>query len=97
MNARTPLVACHRRAAPAGAAHKLASVREHGFSFLPWAYHFFDSSLQRPVIRRQLGDEVLELLVLLLELPQPLGFANLQPAVLLPPAFGDRHPCGPQR
>ena len=56
--------------------------------------------LQRPVAGVNSATRRFELSFLLLELRQPLGFANsanFLPAVLHLPTFGDRHPCGPQK
>jgi len=65
--------------------------------FVGLTYHFCDSTaFSPPVIQRHLGHQVLELPVLHFELPQPLSFADLQPAVLRLPAFGDLQPCGPR-
>ena len=70
---------------------------KHGFSLRPWAYHFFHStafSARLSGVNSATG--CLSPRVILLELPLPLGFTDLQPAVLRLPAFGDRQPCDPQ-
>src|ERR1017187_10295528 len=47
---------------------------------------FCDHRLQRPFVQQQFGHGVLELVVLLLQLPQPFRLTHLHPAVLPLPA-----------
>src|ERR1017187_3426967 len=52
----------------------------------PGSPFFCDHRLQRSFVQQQFGDGVLELVVLLLQLPQPLRLTYLHPAVLPLPA-----------